>query len=457
MEIEAPPPQSIEEALHELHARFLNLPKGEIPTVERIFFQIQQAHWYYEDEWADVYADDENFSLPHLRFEEFSKQIFSLSPMLREYCTLHADFKQRFKEYSASIPRYGAILVNAKMTHVLLVSNLSSKNYSFPKGKINQGEAGIDCAAREAYEETGYNPRSLLSESMAIVTENDNEYGFCKLYVAIGVPDDGTVIFSPVAKKEIGGIAWIDLNSIEHNKALAATDNGYKSVRAFGIGEHMHKLQSIFAKFKKGGKRKYNNYYSHNNNGTTTTTNSSNNPSSSTGNERKTNKTSSSNKHQNTTVIDYSTISKDTLLDIPLENKGKWKVNDMFQANAKILGVNFVYDGNPHTFGDESMNALPVMDNGNSGITTNTVGSKTVSTTKDRASTVTSGKESVINKKTNPTPNGKATTKKSSKYNNDNGKNSDTDSNVLAGANVRIALHDPFVFDHNAILEAMDI
>ena len=447
MEIEAPPPSSVEEALHELHARFLNLPPGEIPTVERIFFQIQQAHWYYEDEWADIYSD--YGTLPHLRFEEFSKSLFNLSPMLKDYCLLHADFKAKFKEYSASIPRYGTILVNENMTHMLLVSNLANKSYSFPKGKINQNESGIDCAAREAYEETGYNPRTLLSESMAIISSssssssyNDNNTdlssGFLKLYVAIGVPDDGSVIFSPLTKKEIGGITWVEISSMENYKGYAATENGYKPVKLYGVTEHLTKLQQIFSKYKK--LKRGNNKHSNNN--------PSSSSSSSQRNNHKPNTTKSSTTTTNVTTIlsnnnnkgssqnynhdhhnnNNTAVTKDTLLDIPLENKGKWKVNDMFQANAKILGVQFVYDGNPHTFGDESMNALPttntniIPENSNTTITNN----KATSTNKQRS---------------------KDTPKKKSP--------SVTSSSTI----IRPApsLHDTFTFDRDAIIKAMNI
>lgn len=51
---------------------------------------------------------------------------------------------------------------------------------------------------------------------------------------------------------------------------------------------------------------------------------------------------------------------KDATKD-PLGTSGKWSVEDMFKTNARILGVNFTYDGNPHTFGDfDKEKPLPV-------------------------------------------------------------------------------------------------
>ena len=44
MELEALPPAGLDEALADISLRFLaNLPEDEMPTVERLFFQIQQA------------------------------------------------------------------------------------------------------------------------------------------------------------------------------------------------------------------------------------------------------------------------------------------------------------------------------------------------------------------------------------------------------------------------------
>ena len=40
---------SLEEALSDVEARFiLNLPDTELNQTDRLFFQIEQAHWFYE-------------------------------------------------------------------------------------------------------------------------------------------------------------------------------------------------------------------------------------------------------------------------------------------------------------------------------------------------------------------------------------------------------------------------
>ena len=291
MEVLIPPPPTVEAAIDDLISRFLNLPPGEECTVERVFFQIQQAHWFYVDEWADPEGwDDETNSnteredsgggggggdggggggsknnklriknaravLPYLRFDAFSRRTFAASPMLREYCGQHVEFKASFKAYMNTIPRYGCILINSAMDHVLLVQGYGSKTYGWPRGKVNQGELGIDCAGREAYEETGYNPRALLRESDFLEVQ-DADGAANRLYIGVGVPDDGSVNFAPLLAKEVGDIAWVEMASIdsrERRGVALAPGGGFKTVKLWGIGGFINRLRAWIFERKTGG------------------------------------------------------------------------------------------------------------------------------------------------------------------------------------------------------------
>ena len=44
--------------------------------------------------------------------------------------------------------------------------NQTKTVYSFPKGKINQGENGLDCAVREVWEEVGYDISKQIEEEV---------------------------------------------------------------------------------------------------------------------------------------------------------------------------------------------------------------------------------------------------------------------------------------------------
>jgi len=49
-------------------SRFIiNIPAEELASVERILFQIEQAHWFYED-----FVREQNTSLPSFSLKNFS-------------------------------------------------------------------------------------------------------------------------------------------------------------------------------------------------------------------------------------------------------------------------------------------------------------------------------------------------------------------------------------------------
>jgi len=79
---------TFDQILDNVEARFLyNLPLHEIENVERLFFQIEQAYWYYEDFFADKYNH-----LPHFStLKSFANQIF-------KHCDLLKKVEDKFNE-----------------------------------------------------------------------------------------------------------------------------------------------------------------------------------------------------------------------------------------------------------------------------------------------------------------------------------------------------------------------
>jgi mRNA-decapping enzyme subunit 2 len=131
------PGPSLREAFEDLETRFiLNLPDEELQTPERLFFQIEQAWWFYEDFVADKYGH-----LPHYKnMEVFARKLFTESSILYEYMDKLDQWLKVFKEYLQRIPVYGAILLSPDMTQVLMVTGYHRDTWGFPKGKVNQGE-----------------------------------------------------------------------------------------------------------------------------------------------------------------------------------------------------------------------------------------------------------------------------------------------------------------------------
>lgn len=59
-------------------SRFIvNLPQEELDSIERICFQIEQAHWFYED-----FIRPQASHLPSYSLRKFSELVFKTNPLL---------------------------------------------------------------------------------------------------------------------------------------------------------------------------------------------------------------------------------------------------------------------------------------------------------------------------------------------------------------------------------------
>lgn len=282
-----------EDAMDDVHTRFiLNLPDEELQSAPRIFFQLEQAWWFYDDFICDGAAaaaaaavdggegenngeSDEKTggrnnmkkkekknrkgderqsgeSLPRFKHvRAFALAMFQLSPLLRPMMPRFDEMYDEFSEYKRSISTYGTILLNADATRVVLCRAWKSKSWTLPGGKVNQNECGRLAAARETYEETGFDPMCergicsflgrggsqqgvddnetptstpddssspprrtwgpLLDSDRLRYTESDTNKRRTA-YVCRGVPEDFP--FEPVARKEVSEVAWHDLTSL---------------------------------------------------------------------------------------------------------------------------------------------------------------------------------------------------------------------------------------------------
>lgn len=133
------------EVFTDLYSRFL-LSEIEHKNTYRIYYQIQQAYWFYLDFYIKKFP-----YLPNLTWYDFSYTFVNI--IYPDTIAKKFDlYFNNFSEYQMSIPVCGCVLVDKSKKYILL---LKAKSWSFPKGKINQGEQEKDCAIRECYEETG--------------------------------------------------------------------------------------------------------------------------------------------------------------------------------------------------------------------------------------------------------------------------------------------------------------
>ncbi|KAJ2761271.1 mRNA-decapping enzyme subunit 2, partial [Coemansia nantahalensis] len=189
------------EVLDDLASRFIiNVPEEELQEIARICFQIEQAHWFYDD-----FVREENPSLPSMTLKTFAGRMFKHCPLLSQWAHDSDTAYQTFLEYKFKVPVCGAIILNRMLDKAILVKGWSSRSsWGFPRGKINKDEPEWQCAQREVIEETGFDILPYLVEEDRIeITQADQKV---VLYIISGIEEDTR--FEPTVRKEISQIQW---------------------------------------------------------------------------------------------------------------------------------------------------------------------------------------------------------------------------------------------------------
>lgn len=358
-------PPSLAEALDAVSIRFLvNLPLSELEDDGvRLFFQLQQGHWFYLDHLLPA----SGYTLPHFSLQDFAQQLVARCPvsglaaLAPHLSALHA----QFKDYMGTVPSFGAILLNARMTRVLMLRPWRGRHWVFPKGKVNEGESDIACAARETEEEVGLPCAHLLRQGAVLTLRTGAKP--IKFFIGVGAPDDGSFEYKPQSRCEVSEIGWFDV-------AKLPDDASRPDSHMFGaMLSLMRPLKSWIAAQKGSG-------------GAAALTKKS------------------SMKLRSAAAAAAAATGPPPPLAIPASGVSAgaspasgvgvavragghvddgslgglmtplsstragsstgggaagWSVADMFSANERLLKKTFVYDGNPHTFGDVRQRAVP--------------------------------------------------------------------------------------------------
>ncbi|KAH8087546.1 Dcp2, box A domain-containing protein [Filobasidium floriforme] len=210
----------LEEVLEDLSSRFiLNLPEEELASPERICFQVEQAHWFYED-----FIRTDRPNLPSFNLKSFSSLFFLSCPLLSHWLNPGSSddgdgdngynyerLWERFMKYKNRVPVCGGILLDSACEMCVLVKGWKSgASWGFPKGKINDEEERWGCAVREVHEEIGYDITPLLNlDDFIEVTMNDQKM---TLFIVCDVPRDAK--FETLTRKEISAIEWVKLSDL---------------------------------------------------------------------------------------------------------------------------------------------------------------------------------------------------------------------------------------------------
>ncbi|GAB7358099.1 hypothetical protein MBLNU230_g0260t1 [Neophaeotheca triangularis] len=222
----AEPKMALADWLDDLTVRFiLNLPPGELSSVPRLCFQVEEAQWFYED-FVRPAAAVEGDQLPSLNLRAFALLLFQHCPLFSDFTPAqHLEAYEEFLAYKVRVPVRGAILLDEAMNHALLVRGWKKgSSWAFPRGKINKDEKDLDCAIREVYEETGYDIKAA-----GLVPDDEDNAKFIdvtmkgqhvRLYVFRGVPLN--TYFEPRTRKEISKIQWYRVQTLPGFKKAKA-------------------------------------------------------------------------------------------------------------------------------------------------------------------------------------------------------------------------------------------
>lgn len=212
----------INDILNDLAVRFISmLPDEELESWERLFFQLEQAHWFY----CDFYMS-KNAQLPQVGFKTFSRMMFRTVDLLKPWVEHFDTFYDKFRHYFDQVPVCGCIVLNANMDSMCLVKSFQGSSWGFPKGKINKNERDIVCALREVKEETGFalSPGVSASEidniekNNRLCVTNENKGTSCTLFIIPDCPNDFK--FETMTRGEIGDIQWFDIGYVLYRMGI---------------------------------------------------------------------------------------------------------------------------------------------------------------------------------------------------------------------------------------------
>ncbi|XP_069818809.1 m7GpppN-mRNA hydrolase isoform X2 [Dendropsophus ebraccatus] len=158
----------------------------------------------------------QNFpGLPQCGIRDFAKAVFQHCPFLLPNGEDVQRVLDEWKEYKMGVPTYGAIILDETLENVLLVQGyLAKSGWGFPKGKVNEGEAPHDCAAREVLEETGFDIKDRMCNNDYIELRINDQ--LARLYIIPGVSKDTR--FNPKTRREIRNIEWFPVEKLPCHK-----------------------------------------------------------------------------------------------------------------------------------------------------------------------------------------------------------------------------------------------
>lgn len=97
----------------------VELDSEDLKDFVRVFFKIEEAHWFYLDHYCD-----NNPVLPKVGLREFCEIVCRHVPYLQRFVEYLDDHWKAWKQYKANIPTAGAILLDETLEYVSCLAAL---------------------------------------------------------------------------------------------------------------------------------------------------------------------------------------------------------------------------------------------------------------------------------------------------------------------------------------------
>lgn len=212
-----------EEQAEDIFVRFfLNMPDDQFKNDEDLVVQLENGFYYF----LNVYQRDAAVE-PY--FQDLTAQFLNLIPQFRSFLPKNDGNANHFSNIAKrlylvyqSLRRLatpcGCICYNKDLTHVLVVHHcLNRKLFSFPKGKMTEGESYLETACRETLEETGIDVSPYITDKYMFKYRRARRSDVYMFHVK-NVPMDLSKPLAPPSSLEISQVRWMEINTIGKEK-----------------------------------------------------------------------------------------------------------------------------------------------------------------------------------------------------------------------------------------------
>lgn len=195
---------------------FLNMPSECISNLSDFSIQLENAFYYF----LAFHMKDIKTDLKSDLYLTLTQKFFNLIPQLKQILNSNdsndiinkiCSTRSKLRDQAIAC---GCICYNSDLTHVLVVHHSAlRKMFSFPKGKMSEGESYMLTAARETLEETGIDVSPYITDKYMFTYSRKKRSDVIMFHVKNVPMDLSKKIVSP-SPLEIGLVRWVPIEKI---------------------------------------------------------------------------------------------------------------------------------------------------------------------------------------------------------------------------------------------------